>query len=38
MDGNDKYWFHKDPNGLLVRAAPLDWPRKSTCRPTCATW
>jgi len=24
MDGNDKARFHEDPNGLLVRAAPLD--------------
>jgi len=38
MDSNDKSRFHKDPNGLLVRAAPLDGPRKSTCRHTCATW
>ena len=38
MDGNDKSRFHKDPSCLFVRAAPLDGPRKSTCRPTCATW
>jgi len=24
MDGNDKSRFHEDPNGLLVRTAPLD--------------
>ena len=24
MDGSDKSWFHEDPNGLLVRVAPLD--------------
>jgi len=24
MDGNDKWRFHEDPNGLLVRTVPLD--------------
>jgi len=24
MDGNDKSRFREDPNGLLVRTAPLD--------------
>jgi len=24
MDGSDKSRFHEDPNGLLVRVAPLD--------------
>jgi len=24
INGNDKSWFHEDPNGRLVRTAPLD--------------
>jgi len=36
-DSSDKSRFHEDPNGLLVRVAPLDGPHKSMCRPTCAT-